>query len=262
MTNLANITNDQLDTALGAELESCAAQGIETSDLLDALFEERGRRIKAAHARIMGEEAKDQAELVEGGGAVKIQQKNGRNLYFDGDSYIMSGQTGVHTLAASETSFERLAAHWSGFTGAKNSETFALSLKRAIVKASLNRRDYTDDLYNNHFRGGIEMRGTCFDLGVRRGRGEAQTPLAFCEVTAHYTPDGNIEGYDVFANWNRSHTTPGGMYCSDFFPCFINGQKVPARTARAAAEAHLVDHILDVIASARVRLAQVVGVEA
>ena len=50
MKNLTSITNEQLDAALGSEIEKCSTQGVETTDLLDALFEERGRRIKAAHS--------------------------------------------------------------------------------------------------------------------------------------------------------------------------------------------------------------------
>ena len=50
MKNLTSITNEQLDAALGSEIEKCSTQGVETTDLLDALFEERGRRFKAAHA--------------------------------------------------------------------------------------------------------------------------------------------------------------------------------------------------------------------
>ena len=270
MTNFTNITNEQLNAALDAEAFEAMVAGVETTDLLDALFEERSRRIKALQAENIAEEAKAQAELIEASGAVKIQKKNGRTLYFDGESYIMNGPTGTHTLAASETCFERLAAHWSGFSGAKNNEVFALGLKKAIVKAFLFRSDHKDETFNNHFRGGIEMQGTCFDLGVRTGRGflnRFDMCLAACDVTTHFTPHGNVDYYTVSVEWNRSDngqggTTPGGIYNSDAFPCFVGGEEVPARTARAAAEAHLVEHILETVASAKITLAQIVGVEA
>ena len=250
MADFTNITNEQLDASLDAEIESCNIQGVETTDLLNALFEERSRRIKARHDEIMAGEVKSQSELIEASSAIKIQKKNGRILYYDGASYIMSGPTGTHTLSVLETSFERLAAHWSGFSGSKDNESFALNLKKAIVKAFLFRLDHTNQMLNNHFKGGLEMEGACFNFGT----------LAHPDVITHYGPGGNVEGYTVEVEWNRSVPGLAGFYSSDWFTC--DGWEVMARTARAEAKAHLVEHILKTITIHKITLAQIVGAKA
>ena len=180
--------------------------------------------------------------------ATKIQTKNGRTLYFDGESYIMNGPTGTHTLAAAETCFERLVAHWSGFSGSKENEKFALSLKRAIVKASLVRSDCENQLIKNDWTGKTKAEITSFDFGVDR--------IAGADVVAHFSPCRDVIGYTVTVEWS-GQSGAAGIYSSDFFTC--DGWEVMARTARAAAEGHLVEHILETIASAKITLAQIVG---
>ncbi len=46
--NPANLSNDELDAALGREIEAAMLAGLDTTDELDALFSERSRRIRAA----------------------------------------------------------------------------------------------------------------------------------------------------------------------------------------------------------------------
>ena len=183
--------------------------------------------------------------------ATKIQTRNGRTLYFDGERFIMNGPTGTHSLAASETCFERLAAHWSGFSGAKNNESFASNLNKAIVKAFLVRSDCENHVIENDWTGKAEAEITSFDFGVDN--------TAEADVVAHFSPCRDVIGYSVTVDWS-GRSGAAGIYSSDFFTC--DGWEVMARTARAAAEAHLVAHILETIASAKITLAQIVGAQA
>ena len=52
---LAKMTNEQLDAALGAEIERAMIAGLETTEALDALFAERAARIEAVQRALMAE---------------------------------------------------------------------------------------------------------------------------------------------------------------------------------------------------------------
>lgn len=50
--NIADLTNDALDTALATALDAARVAGLDSTERVDALFAERGRRIRAAHAAL------------------------------------------------------------------------------------------------------------------------------------------------------------------------------------------------------------------
>jgi hypothetical protein len=62
-TDLATLTNEALDLALAAEIESTRLAGLDGSELLDALFVERLERIAARRAEIAADEAAWEREI-------------------------------------------------------------------------------------------------------------------------------------------------------------------------------------------------------
>jgi len=181
--------------------------------------------------------------------ATSIQTRHGRTLYFDGERFIMNGPTGTHSLAASETCFERLAAHWSGFSGSKNDDKFLLNLKKAIVRSFVRRDISPSSEVITESKATVQL---YFGADSQCGR----RALASISGVEWRDQDTNVIGYASEVDWHSL----GIRYSSPVSGC---DQSLSSKhDAHAASWNHLVQHILEIIASDKITLAQIVGAQA